>query len=132
MSPYSPKICNDEVYAIVNKLCEGKKFTDPIFTDPKGRPWTRWRIDHRFQQVRKLVGLRKDVTVYSFRHLFISEMLMCGNDVATVAKAAGTSIMMIERVYGHFSSDHLHDAQNRLDVSRQQRREQASPKPNAA
>ena len=44
-----------------------------------------------------------------------------GNDAATVARMAGTSIAMIERVYGHFRNQHLLDAQARLDQLRQQR-----------
>ena len=47
---------------------------------------------------------------------------MAGNDIATVARMAGTSIAMIERVYGHFRNDHLQEAQARLDQSRKQRR----------
>ncbi len=47
--------------------------------------------------------------------------MMAGNDIATVAKMAGTSIAMIERVYGHFRNKHLHDAQARLDELRRHR-----------
>jgi hypothetical protein len=55
------------------------------------------------------------------RHPWISESLMAGNDITTVAKMAGTSITMIERVYGHFRNQHLHEAQARLDALRRQR-----------
>jgi len=41
--------------------------------------------------------IRDHITMYDFRHLWISEALMAGNDVATVARMAGTSIAMIER-----------------------------------
>lgn len=66
--------------------------------------------------------IRGHITIYDFRHLWISEALMAGNDVATVARMAGTSIAMVERVYGHFRNDHLQEAQNRLDQARRQRR----------
>ena len=45
-------------------------------------------------------------------------MLMEGNDITTVARMAGTSINMIERVYGHFRNKHLRDAQDKLDRAR--------------
>ena len=48
--------------------------------------------------------------------------LMEGLDIATVAKMAGTSIRMIERVYGHFRSSHFEAAQRKLDEGRQRRR----------
>ena len=61
------------------------------------------------------------MTIYSFRHLWISEMLMAGVDIATVAKMAGTSIAMIEKVYGHFTNDHFRQAQQQLDDARRKR-----------
>jgi integrase len=66
--------------------------------------------------------IRRHITIYDFRHLWISEALMAGNDVATAARMAGTSIAMIERTYGHFRNEHLHEAQARLDEARKKRR----------
>jgi hypothetical protein len=45
-------------------------------------------------------------------------------DIATIAKMAGTSIAMIEKVYGHFGGDQLREAQSQLDVARQKAKEQ--------
>jgi integrase len=112
---------NAEAFAILEKWCKGKRGDEPIFTDPKGRAWMRMRLDNRFEKVRTRAGVRKEITIYSFRHLWISEMLMAGVDVATVAKMAGTSIAMIEKVYGHFTNQHFLDAQGRLDAVRQAR-----------
>jgi integrase len=117
---------NGEAFSILEKWCRSKRGDEPIFTDPKGRGWTRMRLDERFVKVRKRAGVRDDITIYSFRHLWISEMLMSGVDVATVAKMAGTSIAMIEKVYGHFTNQHFVDAQSRLDTARQTRAEAAS------
>jgi integrase len=105
----------------VRKLCEGRRSDEPIFTDPKGRPWDRHRLDLRFKQVRERAEVRADITIYSFRHLWISEALMAGIDPATVAKMAGTSIAMIEKVYGHYRNDHFADAQKKLMDARSAR-----------
>ena len=123
---------NDEVAEILDRRCADKARQEPIFVDPQGRPWNRHRLDNRFQRVRDRAGVRSEVTIYSFRHLWISEALMSGVDVATVSKMAGTSIAMIERVYGHFRSDHLREAQARLDAARRQQRARSSPEDNAA
>jgi hypothetical protein len=48
--------------------------------------------------------------IYFFRHLWISEMLMAGVDVLLVARMAGTSVAMNERVYGHFRNQSYQDA----------------------
>lgn len=53
-----------------------------------------------------------------FRLLWIIEMLMVGVDVLLVARMAGTSVSMVERVYGHFRSRSWQDAQVRLDRGR--------------
>ena len=59
--------------------------------------------------------------VHSFRHLWISDALMAGSNIATVAYVAGMSVAMIERVYGHFMDDQLHAAQARIDAVRDSR-----------
>jgi len=57
---------------------------------------------------------------------------MAGVDVTTVAKMAGTSIAMIERVYGHFSGDHLREAQTQLDAARKKDKNEFPANPTAA
>jgi integrase len=68
--------------------------------------------------VRRRAVVRFVITIYSFRHLWISEMLMAGVDVLLVARIAGTSVAMIERVYGHFRNQSYQDAQAKLDRER--------------
>lgn len=109
---------SDEAFRIVELLCQGKGADDPIFTDPKGRAWTRYTLGTRFKQIRARAGIRPEITIYSFRHLWISEALMSGLEVATVARMAGTSIAMVEKVYGHYRNDHFADAQKKLEEAR--------------
>jgi hypothetical protein len=84
-------------------------------------------LAERFNRVKAVAAeknlgkVRAEITIYSFRDLWISDMLMARNDVATVARMAGTSIAMIERVYGHFRTQFLQDAQAKVDQLRQQR-----------
>ena len=110
---------NAEALAIVRRRCEGRPEDSPIFTQPRnGRPWDRHSVAVRFRAVRERAGVRPAVTIYSFRHLWISEMLMAGVDVLLVARMAGTSVAMIERVYGHFRNQSYQEAQARLDRER--------------
>ncbi len=118
---------NDEAMAIFERNCHRKDSHDRVFATSDGRPWKQWSIAKRFARIKEVVPLlelppvRDHITIYDFRHLWISEALMAGNDIATVAHMAGTSVAMIERVYGHFRNEHLHEAQSRLDVLRQRR-----------
>lgn len=119
---------NEEAFGIVIRHCEGKQPADHIFANGRGTPWTVRKVAQRVERARevaKAVGLgtvRNEITVYDFRHLWISEALMTQMDVTMVARMAGTSISMIERVYGHFRTDHLQQAQEQLDRARRERR----------
>jgi integrase len=119
---------NQEALAIFHRHCERKQLTDKVFVNSDGRPWSGSLLPKRFERIKevtRVLGIgevRDHITIYDFRHLWISEMLMAGNDVVTVARMAGTSISMIERVYGHFRNEHLQEAQDRLDQAREQRR----------
>jgi integrase len=110
---------NDEALAIVRRRCEGRPPDAHIFTQPRnGRSWDRSNVAERFRAVRARTGVRDAITIYSFRHLWISEMLMAGLDALLIARMAGTSVAMIERVYGHFRTQSFVEAQARLDALR--------------
>ena len=123
---------NADALEIFRRQCEGKEKTDPVFLNSDGRQWTGSLLPKRFNRIKelakekKLGAVRDATTIYAFRHLWISEMLMEGNDITTVARMAGTSISVIERVYGHFRNKHLQKAQDKLDRARKRRRKAAT------
>jgi integrase len=90
----------------------------PIFPTRTGTASDRRKIAQRFATVRRSAGVRETITIYSFRHLWISEALMAGVDVMLIARMAGTSVRMIETVYGHWRTQSFTDAQARLDAAR--------------
>jgi integrase len=118
---------NEETLEIFARQCEGKQPSEPVFTNKEGRPWTGRALAKRFSRVKKIaaeLGLgafRKDVSIYDFRHLWISDAVAVEYNVAMVARMAGTSIGMIERVYGHFRNQDFHGVQTKLDELRRQR-----------
>ncbi|MBM4071413.1 MAG: hypothetical protein FJ271_21120 [Planctomycetes bacterium] len=122
---------NKDALEIFRRQCEGKEKTQPVFLNSDGRQWTGSLLPKRFNRIKevtkekKIGAIRGEITIYAFRHLWISEMLMEGNDITTVARMAGTSITMIERVYGHFRNKHLQKAQDKLDRARKKRRKAA-------
>jgi len=100
------------------RRCEGLSPDAYVFTRPSGGAYSNVNIAERFQTVRNRAGIRSTITIYSFRHLWISEMLMAGVDAFLVARMADTSVAMIERVYGHFRNQSYQGAQARLDRER--------------
>ena len=114
---------NPEALAIVRRQIKGKKPDDFVFTRANGTPWNRDRLDERFRHVRERAGVREDITIYSFRHLWISDMMEDPEiPVGTVAAMAGTSINQIQKTYGHFRNQAKAEAQARLDARRAQRK----------
>lgn len=118
---------NDEAFAVFRRHCVGKQQMDHVFLNKDGHAWTVRTLAKRFERVKEVASalglgtVRPEITIYDFRHLWISDSLMANNDITLVARIAGTSIVMIERVYGHFRNQHLHAAQEKLDQLRHQR-----------
>lgn len=113
----------DKALAAVQRNIAGKAPGDPLFTRESGAGWTQNDVNRRFRGVRVIAAehnqpIRAHITPYSFRHLYISELLMIGTPVFQVAKMAGTSAGEIERTYGHFFNHDLAAAQKRLDRRR--------------
>lgn len=106
---------NDVTLGILGRLCDGRGGDEYIFQRASGKPWTKKTLNKRLHSVHRIAvalgaGGREGVTVYDFRHLWISEALMAGVDVLTVAKMARTGVRMVETVYGHFRTDHYAEA----------------------
>ena len=122
---------SDEAMEILRRRCEGRQPDEVIFMTAWGKPWTKKTVNTRLHSVERIAralghAVRQGVTAYDFRHLWISDALMSGVDIVTAAKMAGTSVRMIESVYGHFRTDHYADAQRRLDLARKERRLKAA------
>jgi integrase len=123
----------DEAIKLLQQRCDGRGEDEFIFMTAWNKPWTKKTVNRRLHSVGRIAralghNVRKGVTAYDFRHLWISDALMSGVDIITVAKMAGTSVKMIETVYGHFRTDHFAEAQRRLERVRKKRRQKAKKK----
>lgn len=83
-----------------------------FFVDPKdGLPWTQRKLRLLLDEVLKGAGLKtgkttdKNITLYSSRHLYATWRLRAGVDRALVAKNMGTSILQLEKTYGHIETE---------------------------
>jgi integrase len=92
----------------------------PLFRGRRGA-LTVNAITCRVKRLRRDLGLAEGTVAYAYRHSYITDALVRGVDVATVAALTGTSVEMIQRHYGHLSqrSDHLQEAAIRAVTSRE-------------
>jgi len=116
-----------EIIKILTRNAHGKQTDDPLFTRLDGRAWTQEDVNRRLRVVKAAAAehnqvVRDRITPYSFRDLYISELLMIGTPPFQVAKMAGTSLREIERTYGHFFNRDLAAAQEKLARTRKQHR----------
>jgi integrase len=78
--------------------------TGLVFRNTKGTAWTRHTVAHRFERLRKQLGMGPEATAYSLRHVYITDALERGEPIATVAELVGhTDTTMISRVYSKLS-----------------------------
>jgi integrase len=92
-----------EAQAIVARLVR-KYPSGPIFRNSRGRPWTPYSVNCRFQRLEEEVG--RKLCLYLFRHSYITGKLIAGVDSAIVKDLAGhVDAQMINRVYGHVAEN---------------------------
>lgn len=89
---------------------------EPLFARPDGAAWSRFDWRDGVKEARNAAGLGDDVVAYSLRHAGITEMIVGGIDLLTVARLTGTSVQMIESNYGHLAKDHVVAKLNKLKV----------------
>jgi len=111
---------------ILRRVASGKATDAPLFDREDGSAWNLDQVVRRFKKTIKLASdkgdpVRDHLTAYSFRDLYISELLMVGIEPFKVAKMAGTSMRDIERSYGHFFEADLASAHEALEASRAER-----------
>jgi len=79
--------------------------TAPLFRRANGQPWTKESWKAPIAAAVASAGLPADATAYTLRHSTITDLVIAGLPLLTIAQISGTSAQMIERHYGHLSSD---------------------------
>lgn len=92
----------------------------PVFMASPTESWTYSKMRRRFERLKKRVKVDPKCVLYSFRHSSMTDSIMAGVDVATVAELHGTSIRMIEAHYGHLAKHHeyMKKASDRVQEAR--------------
>lgn len=92
----------------ITRIAAGDRKRGPLFMAATGEPWTYSKMRRRFERLKKRVGVDPACVLYSFRHTSITNALIAGVDVSTVAEVHGTSIQMIQMAYGHLCQHQKH------------------------
>ncbi|MGO9994710.1 MAG: tyrosine-type recombinase/integrase [Steroidobacteraceae bacterium] len=87
------------------RLSKGKGPDDHLFTRDDGQPWSHSDWDELVRDAATAAKLPAGVCLYTFRHSWITEQIMGGLSTLFAARLAGTSVVMIEKHYGHLVAD---------------------------
>jgi len=104
----------EKIKEMYKKLGIIHKPTDYLFinpSSPQGKQYTREMLSRRLRKVFKDSGLQEQfdtdgrtITAYSARHCWITWRLRYGDvPIALLARAAGTSISLIDKTYAHIA-----------------------------
>ncbi|WCE03158.1 tyrosine-type recombinase/integrase [Pseudoxanthomonas sp. JBR18] len=86
---------------LLDRLAKGKLPLAHLFTDDEGSAWTSRRWHEPMKAAVEAAGLPPQTVLYTLRHCWITDAIVSGMDLLTVARLVGTSVAMIEKNYGH-------------------------------
>ena len=90
---------------------KGKLPTAPLVSRADGKFWNKDSWKGPFKDAALLANLPSSATTYALRHSVITDLIALHNlSTMTVAQLSGTSVLMIEKHYGHLLHDHAANA----------------------
>ena len=90
---------------------KGKLPTAPLVARADGKFWNKDSWKTPFKDAALLAKLPASATAYALRHSVITDLVaLHGLSTMTVAQLSGTSVLMIEKHYGHLLHDHAANA----------------------
>lgn len=100
--------------AILAKLTTDKLPAAPLFAQASGKAWNKDAWKKPMKAAAAAAGLPAGTVLYTLRHSTITDLVVGGLDLLTVAQLSGTSVEMIEKHYGHLRADHAAEALAKL------------------
>ena len=92
--------------------------TAPLISRDGGKSWDKDSWKYPFKDAVVKANLPKEATAYALRHSTITDLIVLHHlDILTVAQLSGTSVMMIEKHYGHLLREHAAHALGKLALN---------------
>lgn len=86
---------------LFKRLATGKDSAERLLVRDDGKPWAHSDWDQLVRAAAAEARLPAGTVLYTLRHSFITAALTKGLSTLDVARLVGTSVMMIEKHYGH-------------------------------
>ncbi|MCE4557378.1 hypothetical protein [Pelomonas cellulosilytica] len=85
-----------------------------MFAQASGKAWNKDAWKKPMKAAAAAAGLPAGTVLYTLLHSTITDLVVGGLDLLTVAQLSGTCVEMIEKHYGHLRADHAAEALAKL------------------
>lgn len=102
--------------ALFARLSKGKLPGTRLLTRDDGKPWAHSDWDELVRAAARTAGLPAGTCLYTLRHSFVTSAIAAGMTTLDVARIAGTSVMMIEKHYGHLVADSARERLSKVRI----------------
>lgn len=100
------------------KSCAKRKLPGAwLIARTDGSQWKKEAWRDEIKAAARKARLPRATVAYTLRHSVITDLVIGGLDLFTVAKISGTSVAMIEKYYGHLVNEHARDALEKLALA---------------
>jgi site-specific recombinase XerD len=106
----------DEHVAHFKSYAKGKLPAAWLVSRADGSQWKKEAWRDEVKEAARKAKLPRATVAYTLRHSVITDLVTGGLDLFTVAKLAGTSVVMIEKHYGHLQREHARSALEKLSI----------------
>lgn len=96
--------------AMLRAHAKGRLPTAPLLARWNGSAWNKDAWKDPIKDAARAAGLPEATTAYTLRHSVITDLVTSGLDLFTISVLAGTSVVMIEKHYGHLQQKHAQAA----------------------
>lgn len=102
--------------AFFKQLAKNKTSAAPLFSRADGSAWNKYAWKKPIKAAAAAAELPAETTAYTLRHSVITDLIVNGLDIMTVARMAGTGLGTIDKHYGHLRMQHAADALAKLAI----------------
>jgi site-specific recombinase XerD len=107
----------DEAVSHFKGCAKGKLPAAWLIARADGNQWKKEAWRDEIKAAARKAKLPRATVAYTLRHSVITDLVTGGLDLFTVAKLAGTSVVMIEKHYGHLQREHARSALEKLSMA---------------
>jgi site-specific recombinase XerD len=107
----------DEAVSHFKACAKGKLPAAWLIARADGSQWKKEAWRDEIKAAARKAKLPRATVAYTLRHSVVTDLVVGGLDLFTVGKLGGTSVVMIEKHYGHLQREHARSALEKLSMA---------------